>query len=93
MESLGFPRTWTYKPFLVLLSFVLAHYGGAFLLFKYRKVELGVVRAPKSQAEVAKREDLVLIQAAGNARTIELTLDKYGLKVLNRVVFGTKSPM
>jgi ABC-type transport system involved in Fe-S cluster assembly fused permease/ATPase subunit len=93
MESLGFPHTWTYNPFLVLVSLVLAHYGGAFFLFAYRKVQIGVVRTPKLQTEVAKGEDLVLIQAAGNARHIEITLDKYGLKVLKRVVLGAKPPI
>lgn len=93
MESLGFPHTWTYKPFLVLVSLVLAHYGGAFFLFAYRKVQIGVVRTPKLQTEVAKGEDLVLIQAAGNARHIEITLNKYGLKVLKRVVLGAKPPI
>lgn len=91
MESLGFPYTWTYKPFLVLLLFVLLHYGGAALLFKCRKFEIGVVCTQTSQAEVAKREDLVLIRPAEDARPIEITLDNYGLRVLRRVVFGNRA--
>ncbi|KAE9364384.1 putative ABC transporter [Stipitochalara longipes BDJ] len=90
MQSLGFPYTWTYQPFFVLVSFALAFYGGAALLFTYREVESGVVRTQKLQPEVAKRGDQVLIQAAGNARAIEIILDKYGLRILKRMILGRK---
>jgi ABC-type multidrug transport system ATPase subunit len=93
MESLGFPHTWTYKPFLILMSFVLVHCSGAFLLFGHRKLEIGAVPAPSSQAEVATRPKLVLIHAAQNARTIEITLGRYSLKVVNRVVLGENTSM
>ena len=90
MESLGFPYTWTWGPFLVLVSFILAHCGGAVLLFKYRQVEVGVARVQKSHAKAPEGEDLVLIPGSDNSRPIEIALDKYGLEVTKRVVFGTK---
>ncbi len=90
MESLGFPYTWTWRPFLVLVSFILAHFGGAVLLFKHRKVEVGIARAQKSHAKAPKGEDFVLIPASDYSRPIEITLDKYGLEVTKGVVFGTK---
>ena len=45
---------------------MLAFYGGAALLFTYRKVETGKVRTQKTESSVAKRKDQVLIQAVGN---------------------------
>jgi len=90
MQSLGFPYTWTYQPFLVLVSFMLIFYGGAALLFTYRELEIGVVRTQKAQSGVANRSDKVMIQAVGNARAIEITLDKYSLSVLKRMSLGTK---
>ena len=93
MQSLGFPYTWTYQPFSVLVSFMLAFYGGAALLFTYREVEIGVVRTQKSQAGVAKQSDHVLIQAVGNARAIEITLIEYSVGVMKRMLFGSKPVM
>jgi ABC-type multidrug transport system ATPase subunit len=90
LESLGFPYTWAWRPFLVLVSFVLAHYGGAALLFTYEKVEIRVVRAQTSQAEVPKGEEYIMIQASNNARPIEIILDQYSLELTKKVVFGTK---
>lgn len=75
---------------MVLVSFILAHCGGAVLLLKYRKVEVGVARVQKSDAKAPEGEDLVSIPAADNSRPIEITLDKCGLEVTKRVVFGTK---
>jgi ABC-type multidrug transport system ATPase subunit len=90
MESLGLPIGWTWKPFVVLVSFMLAFYAGAGLLMTYLKVEMGIAPARGSQAEVRKGRDPVLVQPSENARCIEITLDKYALFVTKRISFGAK---
>jgi ABC-type multidrug transport system ATPase subunit len=91
MESLGFPTAWTWRPFIVLVSFVFAFYAGAALLMAYRKVEIGVASTQKSGAEVPRGRDSVLVQPSDCARPIDITLDKYALSVTKRVLFGTKT--
>lgn len=91
MSSLGFPQNWTWRPFAILVAFVLIFYGSAALLFTYRKIDNIIAREQTPQADKTKCRDSVLAEATGTSRQIEIVLNKYGLDMIKGAFFWNKS--
>lgn len=84
LKSLGFPGNWVWRPIVALVSFVLAFYLGAGVLFRFWKAELVMARARPSDSDDSAGKEKMAVQSAGDLRRISINLAAYGLEVEKR---------
>jgi hypothetical protein len=88
MESLGYPKTWTWRPFLILVMFVLVFYASAALLLRSKKAGVGIARTQTSQEMKTTAGGQVLAEVSGTSRRFDIFLDGYGLNIIKRGFLG-----
>ncbi len=91
MESLGFPSNWIIRPIIILFGFVIAFYLGAALILQFRKVELSVSRAQKSDVDQCAGKENLTARSLEEVRTVDVRLHHYSLDIRKRNLFFKES--
>ncbi|KAL3421066.1 ABC transporter [Phlyctema vagabunda] len=90
MNSLGFPSNWNWRPFIIMVSFILAFYTSAAFILTYKRVEMVIGKAQKSQVNVAEVKEEISDRPSENVVPLEITLDKCSIEISKRIKLRTK---
>ncbi len=91
MNALGFQIDWGWKRFVIIAALITVFYAGAGLVFKFKKVNIEIAKARKTQPPSFSIEELRISRVAEKGRMIDITLNKCSLDVRKRTVFGTRT--
>lgn len=92
MASLGFPRNWVARPIIILVCFVVLFYALAWLGLTFLKVEISISRARTSEADLSAGKEKMTARSIVDARTIDVGLEEFDLKLDKRSALGKKLP-
>ncbi|KAJ5751645.1 hypothetical protein N7520_008562 [Penicillium odoratum] len=84
MDSLGMPSNWIWRPIVVLVAFVMAHYLVAGLLLQYNRFAIDIAQARKTEVDPSARKSKLAIRPAEEARRLTISLDRYALEIRKR---------
>ena len=91
MNALGFQIDWTWERFVIIAALITAFYGGAGLVFKFKKVDIEIAKARTAQTPIFGKNEHKISPLSEKGRTIDVTLDKCSLDVKRRTAFGTQT--
>ncbi|KAJ5141458.1 hypothetical protein N7526_002453 [Penicillium atrosanguineum] len=81
MQSLGMPSNWIWRPIIVLVAFMLAHYFVAGLLLQYNRYAIDIAQARKSEGDPSAGKAKTAVRPAEDVRRVAISLDKYALEI------------
>lgn len=81
MQSLGMPSNWIWRPIIVLIAFMLAHYFVAGLLLQYNRYAIDIAQARNTEGDASAGKAKVAIRPAEDVRRVAISLDKYALEI------------
>ncbi|KAJ5683959.1 uncharacterized protein N7477_000304 [Penicillium maclennaniae] len=81
MQSLGLPSNWIWRPIVVLIAFMLAHYFVAGLLLQYNRYAIDIAQARKTEGDPAAGKAKVAVRPAEDVRRVAISLEKYALEI------------
>ncbi|KAJ5551156.1 hypothetical protein N7535_000901 [Penicillium sp. DV-2018c] len=84
MHSLGMPSNWIWRPIVVLIAFVFAHYLLAALLLQYNRFAIDVAQARRTEGDPSTRKAKLAIRPPEEARKVAISLDQYALDVCKK---------
>ncbi|KAJ6092503.1 hypothetical protein N7486_007792 [Penicillium sp. IBT 16267x] len=82
MNSLGMPSNWIWRPIVVLIAFVVAHYLLAGLLLQFNRFAIDIAQARKTEGDPVKAK--LAIRPAEETRRLAISLDRYALQIRKR---------
>ncbi|KAH8881403.1 P-loop containing nucleoside triphosphate hydrolase protein [Thozetella sp. PMI_491] len=92
MDSLGFPMDWTWRPIVIIVSFAVFFYALAWIGLTLVNVEMTISRAQRSEGDLSVGKENLKAQSIAEVRTIDVSLEKFALKVHRRSQYGKKLP-
>jgi ABC-type multidrug transport system ATPase subunit/ABC-type multidrug transport system permease subunit len=81
MQSLGMPSNWIWRPIVVLVAFMLAHYLVAGILLQYNRYAIGIAQARKTEGDPSAGMAKIAVRPAEEVRRVAISLDKYALEI------------
>lgn len=91
MNALGFPIDWEWKRFVIIVAMIIVFYTSAGLVFKFKKIEIGIAKARSTQGPVLAKDEQKSSSSPDKGRKIDITLDRCSLDIKKRTRFGTRS--
>lgn len=92
MDSLAFPHDWIVKHIVILVSFVVGFYLIAGVVLRYKRVEITIARARNSDTDLSAGKEKMAVRSTAEARTVDIGLSEFALRVEKRTVLGRKLP-
>ncbi|KAF9870692.1 ABC efflux transporter [Colletotrichum karsti] len=92
MRSLGFPPNWTWRPIIIMVSFVVFFCLLSAIGLQFIKQEMTIARARVSDTDLSAGKEKMTARSISEVRTIDVGLDDFALDLDKRAASGKKLP-
>ncbi|KAI8239729.1 putative ABC transporter ATP-binding protein/permease [Colletotrichum sp. SAR 10_96] len=92
MNSLGFPPNWTWRPIVIMASFVVFFCLISAFGLQFIKQEMTIARARVSDTDLSAGKEKMKVRSISEMRTIDVGLDEFALDLDKRAPSGKKLP-
>ncbi|KAJ8128304.1 hypothetical protein O1611_g5332 [Lasiodiplodia mahajangana] len=92
LDNLGLPRNWISRPIIAMLGFVLLFILTSWIGLAFMSVEMTVARSRSSGTDFSTGKEKMTQRPIQEARTIDVNLDKFALRLEKRSALGKLHP-
>jgi ABC-type multidrug transport system ATPase subunit len=92
MNALGLPSNWVVRPIIILVCFVVMFVSLSWVGLKYKRVEMSIAQARISNTDLSAGKEKMTVRSVAEARTVDISLDKFALDLEKRTILGRKLP-
>ncbi|EEP81993.1 conserved hypothetical protein [Uncinocarpus reesii 1704] len=86
MESLGLPSNWIWRPMLVLVAFIIVFFVMAYLILRFRKVDMDIAQSRSPQGDLSAGKEKFVARPPEDASKVSIRLDEYALEIHKRTI-------